>query len=698
MVRWGAPSPLYLLHVALCLCVSCSRGFDEASVQERLLSREQELLRHPEAVGVGATATATFGSDPYRVHALFGGERYLALLRNASELLLMDDAFRVLARESTPRSPTGWAVARDRFVFVGGEQSASIQLYEIRDDVLSRRGVVVLEDGSSVRDLALIDESDQIVAVDDTGDRLIVIDLRDDWAAGGEGAELTLRQEGFALGRRPIQVRHVAGHLVINQLFDHSLLIVPLRGGAPAFDDATRIAHDGPFWAFDAVAGADSLYIVAAGIENRPLDRTGGEFGHVDSFLFLYVLARDGPGHRPLQPSDTLNLSALGVVTPKAVRIEQASEGESGRYRVWVAGYGSDRVAEVSLGSEGFTMSGAYPAPPGTSDFVVQRFDGLVTLVAANPLLDRVYRVTIPSAAGERSSWRSLYPSQPASTTRNSLSHLGEVLFFTTLLTPHNRSDGTLSRFTCEGCHFEGGIDGRVHHTGREEIHATTKTLRGMRNNVPLFSRGGDSSLASMVMAEFRAANQGPNDTVTISTTHYPWLDAIALPDTLTPEVQRQAFLRFLMDFRHRPNQRREAPMDSLARAGLAVFRDRCAHCHQPRVSTREGAPAVAFDAWRGRLESDGEDLVWGAPFFTKTGIEPYVRPAGARVPSLRRVTEKYPYFTNGSASTLLHVLNRFRYRGLEAWHAHDVARGGADADSLSGTEIERLLAALKWF
>ena len=138
--------------------------------------------------------------------------------------------------------------------------------------------------------------------------------------------------------------------------------------------------------------------------------------------------------------------------------------------------------------------------------------------------------------------------------------------------------------------------------------------------------------------------------------------------------------------------------MDSLARAGLAVFRDRCAHCHQPRVSTRDGAPAIAFDAWRGWLESDGQDLVWGAAFFAKTGIEPYVRPAGSRVPSLRRVAEKYPYFTHGSASTLLDVLNRFRYRGLEAWHAYDAARDGAAADSLSGAEIERLLAALKWF
>jgi hypothetical protein len=308
--------------------------------------------------------------------------------------------------------------------------------------------------------------------------------------------------------------------------------------------------------------------------------------------------------------------------------------------------------------------------------------------------------VTIPSTGHQRASWQAVYPPQPAVTTRDVFNHLGEVLFFTTLLTPHNRSDGALSRFTCEACHFEGGIDGRVHYTGREDIHATTKTLRGMQNNVPLFSRGGDRSLTSMVMAEFRAANQGDNHIVTTLTSDYPWLDAIAaIPDTLTPEAQRRAFLRFLMDFRHQPNPRREAaPMNSIARAGLAVFRDRCAQCHQPRTSTREGAAAVPFHSWQDWLESNDRDLVWGAPFFSKTGIEPYVRPGGARVPSLRRVAEKYPYFTNGSAATLRDVLTRFRYRGVQAWHAHDPARHDSAADSLPRADIEGLLAALKWF
>ena len=37
----------------------------------------------------------------------------------------------------------------------------------------------------------------------------------------------------------------------------------------------------------------------------------------------------------------------------------------------------------------------------------------------------------------------------------------GVALFFTDLIAPENVSSGTHSRFTCETCHFEGGVDGQ---------------------------------------------------------------------------------------------------------------------------------------------------------------------------------------------------------------------------------------------
>jgi cytochrome c peroxidase len=51
--------------------------------------------------------------------------------------------------------------------------------------------------------------------------------------------------------------------------------------------------------------------------------------------------------------------------------------------------------------------------------------------------------------------------------------------------------------------------------------------------------------------------------------------------------------------------------------------------------------------------------IVWARDSYEKTGIEPYVHPSGSRVPSLRRLYKKRPYFTNGSAADLDDVLAR---------------------------------------
>ncbi|NIO10995.1 MAG: hypothetical protein GTO40_24490, partial [Deltaproteobacteria bacterium] len=282
-------------------------------------------------------------------------------------------------------------------------------------------------------------------------------------------------------------------------------------------------------------------------------------------------------------------------------------------------------------------------------------------------------------------------------------SRVGELLFFTDLLTPNNQSEGELSRFTCEACHFEGSMDGRVHYTGRGHVFATTKTLRGLGNNVPLFSRAGDKSLAAMVLAEFRVANQKRQDQFSIEARSIPWLSQMkGVSKVLTPRDLRKAFLSFFIDYNHRPNPWRlnSKALSSKALQGLSTFRARCAHCHQAIASTRT-PDSLPFEDWSARLESDGQDLIWGAPFYAKTGIKPYVHRAGARVPSLRRVQQKYPYFTNGSSPTLRHLLKRFRYRDLTAWHHYEKdpkENEGEKVKTLSANEIDALEALLRYF
>ena len=164
----------------------------------------------------------------------------------------------------------------------------------------------------------------------------------------------------------------------------------------------------------------------------------------------------------------------------------------------------------------------------------------------------------------------------------------------------------------------------------------------------------------------------------------------------------RQGLVAFFVDLTPSANPWRigHLKLTDDARRGLAVFRDRCADCHQPIRSTRTGQ-GVAYPDWERWLTADSPDLVWGAPFFARTGVTPYVDSAGARVPSLRRVWLKYPLFTNGSGKTIRDVLEAFRYEGTTAWHRFDTggsSPGKKDVHCLTPREIADLEMLLRYF
>jgi cytochrome c peroxidase len=96
----------------------------------------------------------------------------------------------------------------------------------------------------------------------------------------------------------------------------------------------------------------------------------------------------------------------------------------------------------------------------------------------------------------------------------------------------------------------------------------------------------------------------------------------------------------------------------------MTAFRDQCEACHAARLSANDPATTVPFDRWESLVLSPGGPLRWGRAGYEKTGILPYVHADGARVPSLRRLARKRPYFTNGSARTLASLLDAARYDG----------------------------------
>jgi hypothetical protein len=273
-------------------------------------------------------------------------------------------------------------------------------------------------------------------------------------------------------------------------------------------------------------------------------------------------------------------------------------------------------------------------------------------------------------------------PVVDATPARSTEARVGEALFFTTLIAPWNRTKGSVSRFTCETCHFEGYVDGRIHDTGRGDVHVTTRPLLGLLSLRPYFSRALDPDLTAMVHNEFRVAGRRSRHDpwFALGVAEAPWLAYLGVgPDPLGPEVLRRALMTFLMEFTHRPNPEafgRTAWSDE-ERRGAGIFRDRCEGCHQARLVADRADTRVPFEAWEPLVLSPQGPIVWARDGYEKTGVVPYVHESGARISPLRRLYKKRPYLTNGSAADLDDVLRRARMSPAGFRHDGDGATDG---------------------
>ncbi len=372
----------------------------------------------------------------------------------------------------------------------------------------------------------------------------------------------------------------------------------------------------------------------------------------------------------------------------------RANVEHDGGLRVVVTGYGTSSLVTLTWPSDvhGDPAVATQKLLPGTTSMAILS-DG--SLVFADPLLDGWVS---HSAAGARLvPVRQAMPSPPADN-RDPLDRVGEALLFTTLMAPWNSSDGPRSRFTCETCHFEMYADGRTHHTGRGDVHATTKPLRGLFNNRPHFSRALDADLTSVAHNEFRVAGaRSDHDPwFTVTTADFPWLRELGVTQpSLSPLTLRKALMMALMRLTHVPNPAITAGghFTDAQRAGAALFRDHCETCHQARLASDAVATRTPFAGWESLVMSESDPLVWGQAEYQQTGVVPYVHESGARVPSLRRLYKKFPYFTNGSARSVADLLARARFTGDSFWH--DAAPGRPGEQRLSDGEIDSLRAFL---
>jgi len=154
--------------------------------------------------------------------------------------------------------------------------------------------------------------------------------------------------------------------------------------------------------------------------------------------------------------------------------------------------------------------------------------------------------------------------------------------------------------------------------------------------------------------------------------------------------------LAFLMEFTHAPNPLafgRSSFLTEEAR-GAELFRDRCAGCHAARAASDEPASVAPFERWEELIFSTNTPLVWARSDYEQTGVLPYLHERGTRVPSLRRLYKKWPYFTNGSAKSLAEVLERARFSGERFFHDRAPIEG--TLQSFSTDERAALLAFLR--
>jgi hypothetical protein len=659
----------------------------------------EEQRRRARQPGPAAAQPRITGADPYLVRALPGGTRLGSILRGAGELVLLDGDLRVVDRVATPPAPTGLAVTEGGDLFVSSELSPTIVRYSARGGGLQRTGAITLGAGYTARDIA-VGPGPSLYAVDERQGLLITLGLHNPDGRTGEALKISHRHEK-PIGRGPIGVARVGSLLLVNCLLEHAVVALRVDRDGRAVGPPLRIQQDGPLWSFDAVVtgeGQGEVLLAVGGVEDHPLDRRGGSFGYIDSFLTLYRISTRGT-LRATRTAAT-NLSELGLVTPKVVALARAA---SGGVEALVTGYGSSPLVTLSWRWPPVAEPGARQRAlaPGTTS-VVRRADG--ALVFADPLLDawlisdekgEVRTVPVPPAAlGAVAAGRPTSASE-----RDPLTRVGEALFFTTLMAPWNQSVGPLSRFTCETCHFEGYTDGRTHHTGRGDVRVTTKPLRGLFNNRPHFSRALDPDLTTVADNEFRVAGaKSDHDPwFSVKVADFPWLHTLGVrEEELGPVTLRRALMSFLMDFTHAPNPTAVGGgrWNAEQRAGAGIFRERCESCHQARVVSDDPGSRLPFSQWERVVMSEADSLIWGLSEYRKTGILPYVHDKGARVPSLRRLYKKFPYFTNGTAKDLGEVIARARFK--DGAFLHDPAPAEPDYASLDPEAARSLKAFLE--
>jgi mono/diheme cytochrome c family protein len=400
-----------------------------------------------------------------------------------------------------------------------------------------------------------------------------------------------------------------------------------------------------------------------AGMDSVVLALSGGEAGASLPFL------DPGSGRRsqvnlsdrraPLAKLDALafapesgRLAVVGAATDNVLVTQLPAALLSTFSRREPATADSPQAGAGAILSALFPQPGPPPLPTGNNPVAVCFLpDGRIA--TADRLSDTV-SLLAPGEKPER-----VIVGEPA---RHTPRDLGEILFFSRALVPHNVATGERSLYACSGCHDDAHVDGRLHPARQNRFYSMTKTCRSIGNTQPYLFLGEVADVpafaANLVATHAQGAERGAGFDRYSTTVRFPASAGRAGSKRLNPDQIRAAMTAYLAAIPAEPSpwvRPGSTTLPAPARAGLAVFKRACASCH--RLSRTPDSEADLPEAELERSLLRGE-LALTSPGLHDVGIK-LIGPGGNNAPSLRGVWDNAPYFSDGSARTLEDVLAR---------------------------------------
>lgn len=474
--------------------------------------------------------------------------------------------------------------------------------------------------------------------------------------------------------------------LVVSNFIDHAVTLHPLGPDGKMSAAIQTIATEAPVLDLQAHGGrAPGLWLFTH--EDRQVSRARGPVEGLDSGWIRLAARASGPLQPPLDDPGPgrRTFHNLGELPAPVIELDAAALNTRGDLAI--AGAGSDNLLLGNVFEA--RVPAAFVVPVGANPSAVEALPN-DRFVTADRLSDTLTFVALGRDAARVES--TLVVGAPA---RPSPAEQGELLFYSRALVPHNVATGPLSLYTCAACHDDGHTDGRLHPAKQNKFFSTTLTCRGLGTTAPFLRLGNQATIDvfadNIVATHAQGAERDPLHFADYPVTLRLHGAGASTNVTLSPLQVRAALARYMERIPPERSPFVEAQAHSLApeaRRGLALFRDRCAGCHQLTGNSALGnhVPGTALEArllaGQVALTSRGRYAV-GTPVLGEGGNNP---------PSLRGVWDAAPYFSDGSARTLEEALRRTN-PGADAVHA---PANAAKPPAFSASEQAALLAFLR--